>query len=434
MSRYYTLLFVVLLNIGQSFAQAPMGLEDYIKIAVENNLGIKISKNKQKISEKAVTRGNAGMLPTLDLNAYQGASVVNSTATFRTGEELQANGINANRANISLDFNYTVFDGMAMFRTYDKLKSQSELTQLIEHEKLESIVLQVMATYFDIVRLGRQLDLNRESIRLSKDRLDEVTQKISLGAATSLDKLYAQSNLAQDSSAFIQSQIAYDEANMDFRNYLGVNHNMQYMVSQRIEVTPKEVMDTIINGDLEHNVLVQQNRVNKTISELDYDIYQASKYPRVYINGSYTFSNSNNEASFTSQNRANTFSYGIGLTYNLFDGFKKRTQIERAKYEIENRDLEKKELELRLRKDVAVAQRAYERYFDQYELEKRNIALFEKVYKQMKEMYRLGKITPLEFRDSQIQLMQAKSRMLESQIQIKLNEIELLRLHGKLVR
>ena len=66
--RYlYTSLLFLLIGF-QLQAQELLKLEDAVKIALDNNYEIKISKNELKIDETNSTAGNAGMLPIINAN------------------------------------------------------------------------------------------------------------------------------------------------------------------------------------------------------------------------------------------------------------------------------------------------------------------------------------------------------------------------------
>ena len=56
-------IIILLVFVSKSKAQELLKLEDAVKIALENNYDIKLSRNKLKIDELNNSIGNAGMLP-----------------------------------------------------------------------------------------------------------------------------------------------------------------------------------------------------------------------------------------------------------------------------------------------------------------------------------------------------------------------------------
>ena len=65
--KLYILVFLVPIMHGTQ-AQEKLSLEDAVKIALQNNYDIKLSKNYEEISKNNVTVGNAGMLPVITGN------------------------------------------------------------------------------------------------------------------------------------------------------------------------------------------------------------------------------------------------------------------------------------------------------------------------------------------------------------------------------
>ena len=64
----FLLTLICLLQITNAFSQATITLQAAIDSALQNNYDIQISKNNSKIAANNSSRGNAGMLPNVDIN------------------------------------------------------------------------------------------------------------------------------------------------------------------------------------------------------------------------------------------------------------------------------------------------------------------------------------------------------------------------------
>ncbi|HBK95318.1 MAG TPA: TolC family protein, partial [Porphyromonadaceae bacterium] len=67
--KRFALPAIVLLLPFLSAAQAVIDLNEVIRIGLENNYDLKISRNEQQISDNNLTLGNAGFLPSVGLNS-----------------------------------------------------------------------------------------------------------------------------------------------------------------------------------------------------------------------------------------------------------------------------------------------------------------------------------------------------------------------------
>ena len=74
-------LVLCLLCIIKANAQDVLTLENAVKIALENNFEIKISRNELKIDQVNVAYGNAGMLPRVAANFQDNNNIQNTTQT-----------------------------------------------------------------------------------------------------------------------------------------------------------------------------------------------------------------------------------------------------------------------------------------------------------------------------------------------------------------
>lgn len=93
------ILFILLiLSANFLYAEDIVSLKQLIEVGLEQNFQIRMVRNEQKISDNNLSTGNAGYLPTVDLNAsYRGGHAVGQvgsdpdpfTVTEHKPEQLQ---------------------------------------------------------------------------------------------------------------------------------------------------------------------------------------------------------------------------------------------------------------------------------------------------------------------------------------------------------
>ena len=77
------------------FAQEALTLETAVAIALENNLNIKVAKSQAEVSVNNATKGNAGLLPSLNASGGVNYSEHNEDEIYSSG---------------ALNFSYTLFN------------------------------------------------------------------------------------------------------------------------------------------------------------------------------------------------------------------------------------------------------------------------------------------------------------------------------------
>ena len=101
------------------FAQTVLTADEAVRIAVEQNHGIRLARLDARSAELLNNAGQAGMLPTVD--AVGSYTVDNSSTkqTFFSGEVREADNADTRVLDGAVRLNWTVFDGLAMFAVKD---------------------------------------------------------------------------------------------------------------------------------------------------------------------------------------------------------------------------------------------------------------------------------------------------------------------------
>ena len=153
-------------------AQDVLTLNAAIEIGLANNYGINIAKNSLRIAGNNATPGNAGMLPRIDVNAAYAHGYSNAKQTTSTGSSLDNPNASSDLFTAGVNLNWTLFDGLKMFITYDKLKKLEEIGDLGSKIAIENTLAQIMGAYYDIIRQSKETAIMQEQVDISNFRLE----------------------------------------------------------------------------------------------------------------------------------------------------------------------------------------------------------------------------------------------------------------------
>ena len=123
----------------------------------------------------------------------------------------------------------------------------------------------------------------------------------------------------------------------------------------------------------------------------------------------------------------------MNLSWDLFDGGQTSVAIQNAKINKENQQLQKKQIALEVERDIANALGNYENKLYIYRVQEENVLTNEDNFNRSEEQYRLGQISSIEFRQAQINLLDAKTSLNLAKYDAKLAELQLLQLTGQLL-
>ncbi len=427
------LVFAIFYN-PNIFSQDLLTLKDAVEISLKNNYSINIARNEQQISNNNSNIGNAGFLPTLDANGNYTKSISNIKQEYSSGSSIERNGSKSSNLNAGISLNWTIFDGLNMFASLSRLKELRKIGDLNFKSTVESNISNVTSTYFNIVREEQVIDVLKRTIAISNERVKIAKDKLELGSGSKFDLLQAQVDLNDDKSNLLQEELTLSQLKIKLNNSLGRNADEDFSVADTIlinrDLNFKDLQELVVNQNSQLRIAEQ----NKNISELDLRIAQSDWFPTISLNAGYSFSRSEAEAGFFKSNQSGAFNYGVTASLNLFDGLNTSRKIQNAEISIETNELYFKQTENQVNSDLLHTYKEYENSIQLVDLETENLNAAEENVSVALEKLKLGNITPLEFRETQRKMIDAKSKLVAAQYQAKSAETELLRLSGQLVK
>ncbi len=427
------IILFILMNFTSSFSQQLLTIEEAIKIALQNNYSINIARNEAEIADNNSSIGNAGLLPSLDVNGSYSKSVNNTTQEFFDGRRVERDGAESTTLAANISLNWTIFDGLNMFAKLDRFKALKETGELNFKFQVENNITEIINTYYDIVRLKEVLEVIQTNILISEERSKIAQDKLEVGSGSKFDLRQAQVNLNEDKSSLLREELNLSRAKILFNTLLGRARDVDFSVIDTIIFKEDLIYDDLLFAANEKNSELKIAEENRIISHLEINIARSDIFPKISLNAGYNFTRSESEAGLLQINRNLGFNYGLTASLNIFNGLTTRTDIENAEINLKNIELTYKEIEQSIIANLLNSFNSYENSKQIVLLEKENLTAAEENLDIAVERLRLGNITPLEFRETQINLFNAKSRLVTALFEAKAAETELLRLSGGLI-
>ncbi|WP_299183273.1 TolC family protein [uncultured Aquimarina sp.] len=437
------ILFLFLVS-GSVFAQ-KLTKQEAIRLTLENNYGILIATNNIDVAKNNKGLLNSGYLPTLAANAGANYQETTSKTSFPgainpdTGlprEDIEIDGAETQRYNASLNFNYTLFDGLGRYYNYKRLKEQYNLTELQARETIENTMLQLFSVYYEIARLTENEQVLEETLRISKERVTRSTYQFEYGQNTKLNVLNAEVDVANDSINLLNTRQQLANTKRDLNVIVDDELEKQFTVDTIVKFISRLEIDSYLEKSVDNNVTLLQNESNIRISDYDIKVSKSGYLPTIGLTGSYGWNeNRNPPSAFFPGNVADTYTLagGLSLSWNLFDGGGTITRVKNAKIALDSQELAKIQVEQQVKRDIANALGNYDNRLKVYEIQQQNVATNENNFERSKERFNLGQITSIEFRQAQINLIQAQTNKTLAKYDAKLAELQLLQLTGQLL-
>lgn len=429
---YFTFsLFILSIAIG---AQNILTAEEAMKLTLDHNYGIKVANSLVKVSENNANVLNSQYLPTVTGNAGATINIDNTEAEFANGNVTTLDGAESSRYNASVNLNYVLFDGFGRKYNYKSLKEQYKLSELEARETIENTLLQLFTVYYSVAQLYENKQVLQQTLNISNDRLKRADYQFNYGQATKLDVLNAEVDINNDSINVINAKQELNNAKRDLNLVTGNALEEGFNVDTEINFVLPLDKSVLLQKALDQNITLQQVNKNILINQYELKTGKSEYLPTIGLTGSYGWNkNNNNAAAFLAVSTNTGLSGGLNLTWNLFDGGQTITRVKNAKVNLEIQELQKEELQLTVKRDFNNAWDDYQNKLTVLKIQDDNIVTSQNNFDRTFEKFKLGQINSIEFRQAQLNLINAELSRNQAKYQAKIAELELLRLSGELL-
>lgn len=329
--RFIFILFFLPLTVVAQMLSA----DEAVKIGLNKNFDVLIAKNQADANAILNTYGEAGMLPTLALIATAGANQNNIQQKYSNGNEINQNGVTGSVINPAIALSWTLFDGTKMFITKNKLKEMENLGLIQYKEQILNTTLQILLTYYDVVRQQMQLKATLEIIAFNEERVKITEGRLNAGLGPKTDYLQAKIDLNVQKENKINYEFQLADAKRKLNNLLGREINTKYEVEDSITLQPLANNELLEDKMLQNNPTLLSFQSQLAVSKLSYQESKTSFLPKLVMTSSYNFSRAQNSAGFTLYNQSNGWQNNFALTMPFYQAGKLKHTSEIAKLNIQ---------------------------------------------------------------------------------------------------
>ena len=427
--RLQRICIVFLMSATAVQAQQTLSLEDAVAHSLQNNLGIRLAQHQAEVAAIGNAWGAAGALPSLGVSATGGSAISDQS---KNPTSFLQERIESESVNVAGQLNWVLFDGMGMFankRALERIEEQAEgqVNLVIE----QTIAATIMA-YNSVLVQTAVRDVLASSMEISRDRLKWIDARRASGASTMFDRLQFENALLSDSLAWMQQGINVRQAELSLNRLMGDATSSSWTFSSPL-MAPENIedIDQIKDGALSNAATIQNALISQEIARTGVQQAQARMSPTLLLNASQNDQASRFSAGdLSADGRTVNIAANISLNFNLFNGGATRRAIQQAKIQVamaENQALDEYREVERLLADAWSRWTASSAAYAVIEQLTENCV---RVLEIASERLATGAINSLDFREFQIQQMNAEQQQIQALNAWQMADVELLRLSG----
>ncbi|MBY0065711.1 MULTISPECIES: TolC family protein [Empedobacter] len=374
-------IFLPICLVVATFAHAQetnVSLQEVIQQSLQNNKSVKVAEAAKNTNEYKVQSAKNNRLPDISLSGQYMHLFTTTNVDIKLPMQSSGGGMGVEPNQLLLGQASASVPVFAGFKIKNAIKSSELMVDLsnlqIEATK-ENVVWQAINLYFGLYKTQRSIDVLNENLVRANQRVKDFQNFLDNGIIARNDLLRAK---LQASNV----QVAIDEAETQYKN---INYRLNLLTGQDeskiVHVDNVETLKTINQNsqDYVNRTDVKSYDVKNQIADSQIKIAKAAYYPQLAVSAGYIAMDIDKVASVT-----NATNVGVGLKYDLSSLYKNKAEVEIAK-------AQKLENEMQKETTIDKAKVEMNEAFQKYDLAKKKNNVYKEAVEQANENYRIVK-------------------------------------------
>lgn len=433
------MVFILLISfVGFSQETYRLTLEEAVLFAIENNPNLEKSRIDEQIAQEQIQEVRGRALP--QINGSAGFTDNYSLAEQQLPAEI-VGGEPGTTIGVAFGNRYAVSAGVDVqqellnFRLFNSLRAANALEELRSLQTLESVedlIVNTVQIYVQIQITEKQVELLQENFNRTKSLVDLSLLKYEEGIIKKLDVNQLRVNLTNLETQIEDAQYNKNEQLRLLKIYLNLPMEAEVVLSENLEEREAyPIMNELI---LSSNIQYQQLQQQIDLAQIDEDQVKAEYLPTISAFFNYNYLGNTNEFQFSGEEYIDQWNgtWGLSASIPIFDGFQRRNRLQQRELETQKLQEDKEILVKNIQKNYLDAKEQILLSQVQIENQNENMELAEENYEGIKLSYNEGVADLTELLDAEFALRQAQSNYLNSLLQSRVAEVNLLRTSGQL--
>ena len=405
------------------------GLQDVIQYAIKNQPIIQQSIIDERITESQVRSKLADWYPQINFNYNLQHNFLLQTSIIG-GNPVRFGVNNVSAAQFAL--NQQIFNKDVLLANRTKKDVQLQASQNTLNNKTD-LAVNVSKAFYDVLATTQQIQVSTEDILRIERSLKDATNQYKAGITDKIDYKRATISL-NNTKAARKSNEEILKAKMQYlKALMGYPLDKDFaIVYDSLQMEREILIDTLQNADFKSRIEYQILSTQRRLLEANVLYNKWSYLPTVALNGAYNLNFQNNAfIDLYGRNYPNSFA-AITLALPLYQGGKRKANLNTAEWQLKRVDLDIKSLQLNVNSEYTSAIANYKSSLANLLAQKENVDLAREVYDVIQLQYKSGIKTYLEVITSETDLRLARINYSNALYQVLANKIDVQKALGQL--
>ena len=428
-----------LLGTLSSFAQKKWTLKECVDHALEHNISVKQSMLDVDLAEQDVINAKGNFMPTLSANTSQNFNF--GSFIGQDGSRIKSD---SRGNNIGLNTGVTIFNGFRNLNTYKQAKLGVESSQLQLSILQDNVSMNLVNAFLNILFNKENLKIANEQLTISLNQLDQIISQVESGIKPRSDLFDIEATIASNRESIINAENSLDLSLLNLSQSLQVSPKDFDIEDVQINLTSVSMTynssGQILSYALDNRAEIKNAELNIENADFGVKLAQSAYAPSLSfgagLGSSYQhrqgeedvrsefIADPNNPGSiietvvpygFNAQIE-NNLGYNLGLSLNvpIFNGFKTKANVSKAKINREKSILNLEQTKQDLTTTIIQAYADAKASLNQYQASMFSVASLQESFKNIQNKFNFGAATSFEVEQVRGRLFNAKSNLINS--------------------
>ncbi|MEO6189520.1 MAG: TolC family protein [Saprospiraceae bacterium] len=398
-----TIILILFINTLQS--QTPLTLKEAVRIALNNNYGIKLFNKDLDIAKANNNWTNAGAYPSIKLTVNP--SIVSNSVDQKFVNNTEINRKDAVQKNINseIQLNYDILNGFKVFITKDKLKNIELLSQADLELKVLSTYHDIAIIYYQILSLQNSITTLKSQEKIAEERKSLAENKFNLGQTGKNAFLEASIDQNEIIILVAKQNQAIKESYASLYQLMNVVKSDNYILIDSLDYNSIKLISKVTHS-IDGSIEMKKFQLRLKIQELEKDEIKAQRYPNLNVLADYHYNRSENQAGFNLFSQSYGPGLGLQVTMPLYSGKRINKQLAINSLEADKIKLEESDwsaissIRLKQEEDRMIHQ------LNLYELEHSKLVWAQENIDILRRKFELGEANSLEYSQALFKIIQ----------------------------
>ncbi|OFW47813.1 MAG: hypothetical protein A2163_06265 [Actinobacteria bacterium RBG_13_35_12] len=413
------LIFSLVNHIVIFTVSSPMNLnlEESIQIALENNIGYKITESTVGVSQAQVKEAEGAKKLNMKLQGgYLQMSETLDEEDMEAGDYSDLFALAPGVPIIAISARRIIYSGGKLESLIDQAEANKQISLNDLEKEKQAIIYKVTEAYYQVLQTEGIKKVSAQAVKQMQAHLESSEALLKEGMIAPIDLNRIKSQLSNLEHNLIKAENGYELTMYNINSIMGIDLNTELVLENNLSYEPCEINleDALIQAGENRSEIMNIAQQRRIMEEM-VDVAKSNRKPQVI---------------FSAESGIAGWQAMIVAEYSLFDGGVNKAKIEQAEIKLTQVDQSEKQMRQFIEFEVRSA------YLNMKEAEKL-IKIAEEGIKNSQESFRIaqakyneGIATNTEVIDAQSTLIEAETNYLNALYDYNINRAGLVKATG----